>query len=527
MTGGGPNPDDLSFAMSIGDVDLAGLDKALDSAVAKLDKLGVASQHGISEQLLGGANKLAAISAAMQPDKIRETVTLTLAAAEAQEAYNKALAAEEWKQGGGFGGAARRMFTGGKEGGAGATNALLGGLLGGQGGGGQLGQIGGAAGAAAGTALGVGPTVGAEIGKSLSEAIPGALATPTKQIAAGLNLLGDSLNALQGPLGPVGAGLDLVTAGFAGIKAMLPGIVGEIAGPLLDALGALPQALNGILQTLTSFAGIASPGQFQMFSRALLDVQGVIGQSFLPVLELMREGIRLFGDVLANILPNSEEVRGALSGLREAFSVFGEKVRGVMDRIGPVVREGLLKTLEWLGGALTFTIGLASQLYDAFAPVGQQLLSITSMLWDMSGASTLLVVAMGAVVATLQSAIPLFHLLAGILAPFAAMAQLLGYGTSQTSSGERRSSIGAAATEPHFQSIAAYQQQLQLAAYREPGSTMASVPRTVTQIAGTLDSILAFLEAWTPKPDSATSKAVSFAAGLSGASVLGMFRGNR
>src|SRR5262249_53014547 len=127
---------------------------------------------------------------------------------------------------------------------------------------------------------------------------------------------------------------------------------------------AMPGLLQDITTTLTSMAAKASPGQFKLWTVALDDVQGVIGQSFLPVLELMREGVRLFGDVLANILPNTSEVRGALSGLRGAFREIGAEIRKVFAELGPTIRDMLIekiKTLAYWGAVAAKTIAILAE----------------------------------------------------------------------------------------------------------------------------------------------------------------------
>src|SRR5262249_593998 len=144
-------------------------------------------------------------------------------------------------------------------------------------------------------------------------------------------------------------------------------VVGELAGlarPLFDALAGIPTVFMGITETLVSFAAKASPGLFRSWQIALDDVQAVIGHSFVPVLELMRDGVRLFGDVLANLLPNTNEVRSALSEFQAAFASFGREIRVILAEIGPSIRdvliEGLQQLAHWLAVA-TRAVVLAVQ----------------------------------------------------------------------------------------------------------------------------------------------------------------------
>ncbi len=291
----------------------------------------------------------------------------------------------------------------------------------------------------------IAPGVGGEIGKVLATAIPKAIALPAEMATKALSTFSHSLSELGGPLGPIGAGLDLVSAGFdtfSGAVKSIP-ILGEIAGPFLDALGKVPGIIKDITTTLVGFAAKASPGQFLMFQRALEDVQGVIGQSFLPVLELMRIGVRLFGDVLANILPSMSEVREALDPVREGLLEFGSAVREILTEVGPLIRIFFIANIKILIAVLS--------------PLGNAFLYVTKGI-------------------------------AAFLRPLRELMAVLGVDTGL------RSSVGAAANPAKIQGLQEYQEQLQTAAYAEPGNTMASVPGNVATISGTLFNILTILE---------------------------------
>jgi hypothetical protein len=141
-------------------------------------------------------------------------------------------------------------------------------------------------------------------------------------------------------------------------------------GPIGLALGALPDFFRGLATSVVDFARIADPLTFQRWSRALLDVQGVIGRTFVPVLELMTSGVRLFGDVLANLLPSTGEVRDALGVLRVTFSSMAKEFRDLFAEIGPDVRAALiagLKTVAHWIAVVTRALGLlAKQLAESY-----------------------------------------------------------------------------------------------------------------------------------------------------------------
>ena len=165
------------------------------------------------------------------------------------------------------------------------TEQLLGAALGG---GDVMGQVGGMIGEALGGPIGaiIGSKVG-ELVKKILEFIPKAIAAPAALAVSGLGLLDDSLKGLSGTLGPIGVGFDLVSKGmgtFADVFKKIP-VVGQLLGPLVDQFVVVPGILKSMTESFVGFAAKAGPGQFKMFQMALEDVQGVLGQSFLPILK--------------------------------------------------------------------------------------------------------------------------------------------------------------------------------------------------------------------------------------------------
>jgi hypothetical protein len=300
--------------------------------------------------------------------------------------------------------------------------------------GGQLAQAGSMAGEFIGGAIG-GPA-GAEIGKVIGEVaakeIPKILAGPSGKLVTGFKTMSSSLNDLNGQLGPVSMGFNLIGDVMDGISEKVKSIpiVGEILGPMLDNYAAIPRILNQITGSLTAMAGVASPGQARLFQMTVEDVQGVIGERFIPVLELMRDGVRLFGDLLQNLLPSGSEVRNLLSNLRATMADLGDEMRDLVTRIGPifklVIRSGISALATGLNGLATAA---------TFALRGIQ--PLINVLEDI-----------------------------GVLSP-----------------DDYRSSAGAAARQASFSGVMDYQRQLQVSAYSQPGMPTASdMPTMVSDI---------------------------------------------
>lgn len=311
-------------------------------------------------------------------------------------------------------------------------------LVGGQGEGGRLGQIGGMLGGA------VGGAPGAVLGGAVAEKIPSLLAKPVDAVNGLLGKVGSSLNTLGGSLGPVALGFDAAGGAIKGLGSavsLIPG-VGQALGPMISGLSMLPDLLKGITDTLVGFAAKASPAQFQMWAMALEDVQGVIGGTFLPVLELMRDGVRLFGDALASILPTAGEAREAMAPLRESLQELFGTIREYVGEMGPVLRHGLLVAIRLVSTGLGYMVQGLRMFYQWLQPFWTWLRDVLGLRGEEG----------------------------------------------------LRSSVGAAARQAHMGGAEEYQRQLQLSAYTQPGAaTAATMPATMMNIQRSIDRIADWL----------------------------------
>lgn len=213
-------------------------------------------------------------------------------------------------------------------------------------------------------------------------------AAPFALVSKGLSSVSGGLHELQGPLGPIGAMLSGMSAAIEGVGSVIKSIpvVGEVLGPMIDAMAAIPKLIADITNSLVSMAAKASPAQFKIWQLALDDVQGVIGRSFVPVLRLMTEAVRFFGDILATILPSMEEVNAALAPMRSAWNDIKESLKDVVAVIGPYIKETLLSAITVLGVALK---GLAANFRILMFPISALLkfLGINTDLKSSQGAS--------------------------------------------------------------------------------------------------------------------------------------------
>ena len=322
------------------------------------------------------------------------------------------------------------------------TEALLGAALGGVD---VLGQAGGMIGEA------IGGPIGSIIGAYIGKILPDLLASPLKAVLVPLKTFSDTLKSLGELLGPITAGFTLASASMeymASVVKSIP-VVGELFGPLVDELAGIPRLIEGIIETFAGFTQFANPAQMKMLTIAVEDTQAVIGRAFLPVLEMMREGIRAAGDALANFLPNTAEVAAALAPLRAELMALFMELRMAMTELGPIIREVLIVNIYLLAQALTMVV--------------RYWITLTQAIRSISG-------------------------------PLAEFLKTLGI------AGDFRSSWGAAAREAKITGIEAYEQEFQTKAYMLPGTpTEGQMPVMMSNLVTAVGDLIKWAQSLTPE----------------------------
>jgi hypothetical protein len=186
---------------------------------------------------------------------------------------------------------------------------------------------------------------------------------PLQAVGAGLDFMSSGLHELQGSLGPVGLGFTVLGKSIDMVSKVIPVVGPMVSKAFMGILG----PMKDITGSLVSMAAVASPGAFKIWTMALEDVQGVIGQTFTPVLQIMTEGVRLFGDVLATVLPSMDEMTAILDEVRPAFNSLKNEIKAFFGEFGSTIRGfisgGLRVLMNVLGqvmrfiGQLTRTLG--------------------------------------------------------------------------------------------------------------------------------------------------------------------------
>ncbi len=218
------------------------------------------------------------------------------------------------------------------------------------------------------------------------------------------------------------AAVSVQAVGSTAIESAIVG-VGELTavlGPLGIALGGMiavvklaVDGFNRMTDSIAGFVAVAAPGTFRQWQMVLEDISGVIGQTLVPVLQLLRDAFRFFGDILATLLPTARDMTESLAPLRAVFAELAETINKMLDEIGPELKF----LIQWF--FTTIIVG-----FTVLIKILNDFLSIVTTISNF-------------------------------------IKSLLGISTGQI---ERRSSFGAAARPAHFTSVEEFEKGFQQAA---------------------------------------------------------------
>ena len=267
----------------------------------------------INQSLESQEKALSRINEELKPDQLEKRVRLEREMEEAKGKRDSGLAQERLRQGDPK---AQQDLMGRLMGGAqGMASGGIGGAVKGLGGGAGIGQLMGSVGMGA-MAGPVGMAI--EAAQMVSKAVKDMAVAPFKAVSEGLK-------ELTGSLGPIGVGFKAIE----GFSAKF-GLVGEIVSGVTAQFHAMTETLVGMAQ-------VANPAAFKLWNWALLDLQAVIGQRFVPILGLMRDAVRFLGDVLTTVLPTPKEVAEALQPLQKTFEDLKKEITRLLIDLRPVL----------------------------------------------------------------------------------------------------------------------------------------------------------------------------------------------
>jgi hypothetical protein len=235
-----------------------------------------------------------------------------------------------------------------------------------------LGSVAPGLGNVAGIAAAAGPLAAIPLGvKAVGDTVRTLAGMPFKTVAGGLGAISGAVRELQGNLGPIGLAVGGIEKFGGAVKKY-----GDLWGPLGvvfqgggEGITGVAQSVRGILGDMVHLAGVASPGEFRIWTTALADVQGVIGQRMVPVLRLATEGVRFFGDVLQTILPSQAAVAVALGPLREAWGGLKIQITELVRALAPLAQAGLTSAIRALAGVAVVATSAIGSLTDSLKTI--------------------------------------------------------------------------------------------------------------------------------------------------------------
>lgn len=296
---------------------------------------------------------------------------------------------------------------------------------------------------------------------------------------------GKAAAGVEGLMGGAGGGVAGLIGGE-GAGALLGGPVGLIAAAAVSAAKELWALGKAAVAAAFNLARLANPAYAERMDRAMLDAQAVVGQRFVPLMNVVTQVVRAFGDFLATVLPSTQAMRTAFDALRPAVDAIRRVFAVIAEALHPVF-EALAEAGGGLMAAFSAVAGVIADLYTALRPlyiiVGVQL------------AAALKVVAFQ--LQALALVVKLTTLPLQILGKLMAAPKL-------------KDSTGAAPSEYRYIGVEDIGKQAALAALRSAGGQKSPEEQSVgylQKISGQIDDLVANLADWLQKPSQAKEDA--------------------
>lgn len=148
--------------------------------------------------------------------------------------------------------------------------------------------------------------------------------------------------------------------------------VRAVSGDVTAIAQTIMGQFNQFIGTLTKFVSVANPAVVEQLSMAFEDINGVIGQTLTPVLQMITPLVRSFGDAVATLIPTS----GEMATLMQHFTPLFDKLKEAMSKLSlafqPVVQKllaALGPIIDNLGGALIAQLDMWVKVLIPLAPL--------------------------------------------------------------------------------------------------------------------------------------------------------------
>jgi len=151
----------------------------------------------------------------------------------------------------------------------------------------------------------------------------------TQEVNIRLNVLPGTKAAVPQVTAAAKSAAGAAAAGGGGAGGGLGAILGGIGLPALSVAGGI------------GAVGVGAPGVMAKFTRTLADIAGVIGQTLAPVLDTFTQALRLFGDVLASLLPDQQTMNELMEPVRDMIKELAETFKMLLPVLKPIIRDVL------------------------------------------------------------------------------------------------------------------------------------------------------------------------------------------
>lgn len=276
-------------------------------------------------------------------------------------------------------------------------------------------------------------------------------------VARGFGAMSQVLHSFRRDLGPITLMFDAMRAPFQMIKNFfghIP-IIGDAINHIMNQWLILPGIFEQVTKDIVAMVRVALPGLTKVWDRTLLDLQGVVGLKFFPVLEAMIEGVRWFGDFMMAVLPTADQISQWLAPLKRQFSLLGQEL------------------IELFSSA------------EGRALIGLMNIAIQASIYYLRG--------MVFAIRQLTVATRAFLRVMAMSSPTGAMIYALMQAAAANNEFDFQpgASVGAASAPARIQSLEGFESDFQIAAFREPAISM---EQNVANIAGNVQEIRTLFE---------------------------------
>lgn len=181
-----------------------------------------------------------------------------------------------------------------------------------------------------------------------------------------------SVKAISGLFSAAFGGMEkrLAGAGAKGLGAMAGAAGGVASAATAVASGPLAavNAISGMADVFAKFVNAFNPAIMEQFTQAMNDAFAIVGQSLVPVFQILTPLMRMAGDFIASIIPSQEQMNEYLKMFQPLMELLGSTLATmapIIKMINDFIMSLMIPALEFLVQAIqTFVKTVASVAFE-------------------------------------------------------------------------------------------------------------------------------------------------------------------